>query len=81
MLRCSLRAGGCSGVTHFRIIPAGFNAPLEFLTGFTQKHTHCWKSGFLYISNGNVLWMNNIRYATREEALKREVISFTKSED
>jgi len=26
----------CSGVTHFRIIPAGFNAPLEFLTGFTH---------------------------------------------
>jgi hypothetical protein len=28
-------AGGCSGVIHFRIIPAGFNAPLEFLTGLT----------------------------------------------
>jgi hypothetical protein len=28
----------CSGVTHFRIIPAGFNAPLEFLTGFTIEY-------------------------------------------
>jgi hypothetical protein len=23
----------------FRIIPAGFNAPLEFLTGFTYSHS------------------------------------------
>ena len=30
MPRCS--AAGL----HFRIIPAGFNAPLEFLTGFTS---------------------------------------------
>jgi hypothetical protein len=40
MPRCSLWAGGCSGV-RFGIIPAGFNGPLgfesqrlEFLTGF-----------------------------------------------
>jgi hypothetical protein len=31
MPRCS--AAGLD----FRIIPAGFNAPLEFLTGFTSK--------------------------------------------
>jgi hypothetical protein len=31
MPRCS--AAGL----HFRLIPAGFNAPLEFLTGFTSK--------------------------------------------
>ena len=24
---------------HFRLIPAGFNAPLEFLTGFTYETT------------------------------------------
>ena len=34
MPRCS--AAGL----HFRIIPAGFNAPLEFLTGFTPKSEH-----------------------------------------
>jgi hypothetical protein len=31
MPRCS--AAGL----HFRLIPAGFNAPLEFLTGFTSE--------------------------------------------
>ena len=34
MPRCSI-AG-----LDFRIIPAGFNAPLEFLTGFTKKFGH-----------------------------------------
>ena len=31
MLRCSAEG------LHFRTIPAGFNAPLEFLTGFTHR--------------------------------------------
>jgi hypothetical protein len=35
MPRCS--AAGLD----FRIIPAGFNAPLEFLTGFTLFVAHC----------------------------------------
>jgi hypothetical protein len=40
MLRCS--AAGL----HFRTIPAGFNAPLEFLTGFTSSDNSQFGSGF-----------------------------------
>jgi hypothetical protein len=40
MLRCS--AAGLN----FRIIPAGFNAPLEFLTGFTSSGNSQSASGF-----------------------------------
>jgi len=37
----------------FRIIPVGFNAPLEFLTGFTKwKWGSIKKSPFIYLSKG-----------------------------
>ena len=41
----------CSAaVLHFRIIPAGLNAPLEFLTGLTKYFTNSCKTFYKELS-------------------------------
>ena len=51
----------------FRIIPAGFNAPLEFLTGFTSKYIVFVGQAF------RPAYCKSVRLETEAEALPYEM--------